>query len=73
MQTAEKKPETWAGDPIYRIPSACRDDRNTWRVFHRDIEGRIVAEFVGPNAEAAAWSFCRMFGEPSRSRQVADQ
>ena len=35
----------WQGDPVFDTPSACRDARNTWRVFHRDIPGRIIAEF----------------------------
>jgi hypothetical protein len=59
----------WSGDPVYRVPSACRDDRNTWRVWHRDVEGRVVAEFVGPNAQAMAEQFCELFGEPSRSKR----
>lgn len=42
--------EAWQGDPVFRTPSACRDARNTWRVFHRDIPGRIIAEFYGNNA-----------------------
>ena len=59
----------WKGDPVYRVPSACRDDRNTCRVFHRDIEGRVVAEFFGPNAQAMAERFCELFGEPSGSKR----
>ena len=53
----------WLGDPIYSTPTACGDDRNTWRVWHRDIPGRAVAEFFGPNAEAGAKAFCAMCGE----------
>jgi hypothetical protein len=56
----------WTGDPVYRIPSACRD---SCKVFHRDIEGRVVAEFVGPNAQAMAEQFCELFGEPSGSKR----
>ena len=63
------KQSAWSGDPVYRIPSACRDARNTWRVWHRDVEGRVVAEFVGPNAQAMAEQFCSLFGEPSGSKR----
>ena len=62
-------PRGWRGDPIYRVPSACRDERNTYRVFHRDIEGRVIAEFYGDNARGMAEQFCEMFGEPSGSRR----
>ena len=72
MQLAEGKEVTWKGDPIYRIPTARRDARNTWQVWHRDIEGRVVAEFVGPNAQVMAEQFCEMFGEPSGSRKAVE-
>jgi hypothetical protein len=68
---AETEKIAWEGDPVYRIPSACRDERNTWRVFHRDIEGRVVAEFVGPNAQAMAEQFCELFGEPNGVKRWA--
>lgn len=55
----------WTGDPVYKTPSRCNDDRNTWRVFHRDIPGRIIAEFYGDKAGEAATLFCQMFGEDS--------
>ena len=58
----------WRGDPIYRVPSACHDERNTYRVFHRDLEGRCVAEFYGDRAREMAERFCELFGEPSGSR-----
>lgn len=57
----------WTGDPLYRVPSRCDDQK--WRVFHRDIEGRAVAEFFGPNARVMAEKFCELFGEPSGSRK----
>ena len=50
----------WSGDPAYKTPSACNDEQNTWRVFHRDIPGRIIAEFYGDKAEEAAKEFCRL-------------
>lgn len=53
----------WQGDPVFRAPTACRDARNTWRVFHRDIPGRIIAEFYGDNARTMAETFCKLFGE----------
>lgn len=53
----------WRGDPIFLTPSACRDKRNTWRIFHRDKPGRIVAEFYGDNAGVMAERFCELFGE----------
>jgi hypothetical protein len=53
----------WPGDPAYKTPSACNDDRNTWRVFHRDIPGRIIAEFCGDKAEEAAKRFCEIAGQ----------
>jgi hypothetical protein len=66
---AAAKQSAWKGDPVYRVPSARHDDRNTCRVFHRDIEGRVVAEFFGPNAQAMAEQFCSMFGEPNGSKR----
>lgn len=53
----------WRGEPVYFVPSHCNDDRNTWRVFHRDIPGRVVAEFYGDAAREGAMQFCEMFGE----------
>ena len=50
----------WPGDPAWKRPSACNDEQNTWRVFHRDIPGRIIAEFYGEKAEQAAREFCRL-------------
>ncbi len=62
-------PDQWRGAPVFRSWSACHDDRNTYRVFHRDIPGRIIAEFYGDNAEAMATRFCELFGEPSGARR----
>ena len=53
----------WRGDPIYWRASYCNDERNTYRVFHRDKPGRIVAEFYGDNAREMAFRFCQLFGE----------
>ena len=53
----------WQGDPVFDTPSACRDARNTWRVFHRDIPGRIIAEFYGNNAMVMAEKICKLFGK----------
>ena len=50
----------WPGPPAFRNPVPCGND--TWRVFHRDIPGKKIAEFCGENAEAAARMFCRLFG-----------
>lgn len=68
-QTPPCSPSDWRGDPVYKHPSACRDERNTYRIFHRDIEGRVIAEFYGDNAKAMAERFCQLFGEPSGSRK----
>jgi hypothetical protein len=57
----------WVGEPIYKVPSACGDQRNTYRVFHRDIEGRIVAVFFGSKSKQMAEHFCGLFGESSGS------
>ena len=59
----------WEGDPIYMTPSRCNDDNNTYRIFHRDKPGRIVAEFYGENAGEMAEHFCKLFGEPSGSKR----
>jgi hypothetical protein len=52
----------WPGDPAYKTPSACNDERNTYRVFHRDQPGRVIAEFYGEKAEESAKMFCLLFG-----------
>ena len=54
---------SWPGDPAWKTPSACNDERNTYRVFHRDEPGRIIAEFYGVKAEASAIAFCKFAGE----------
>jgi hypothetical protein len=54
---------TWPGDPVFAIPSRVNDPRNTWRIFHRDKPGRIIAEFHGDNANVMAEHFCKLFGE----------
>ena len=54
---------TWPGDPVFAIPSRVGDNQNTWRIFHRDKPGRIIAEFYGDNAKVMAEHFCEMFGE----------
>ena len=64
--SATCSPLRWVGDPVYRVPSACK---NSYRVFHRDIEGKIVAEFFGPNSREMAEHFCKLFGEPSGSKR----
>jgi hypothetical protein len=51
---------TWEGDPVFAIPSRVG---NTWRIFHRDKPGRIIAEFHGPQASVMAEHFCKLFGE----------
>ena len=56
----QSTPPEWPGDPAWKRPSACNDERNTWRVFHRDIPGRIIAEFFGDRAEEAAKRFCEI-------------
>lgn len=60
IETPAQTASTWPGDPAYKTPSACHDEDNTWRVFHRDISGRIIAEFYGDKAEEAAKEFCRL-------------
>jgi len=62
IRTAQTVP-AWSGDPAHKTPSSCNDERNTWRVFHRDIPGRIIAEFYGEKAEAAAKEFCTLAGK----------
>lgn len=57
---------TWKGDPVYMTPSRVHDDRNTYRIFHRDIPGRIIAEFYGETAHEMANWFCYLFGERGR-------
>jgi hypothetical protein len=54
---------TWPGDPVYAIQSRLGDRRNTWRIFHRDKPGWIIAEFYGANAKVMAEHFCKLFGE----------
>jgi hypothetical protein len=59
--------DEWRGDPVYCTPSACFDLRNTYRVFHRDKPGRIIAEFYGDNAKEMAERFCYLFGEHTKA------
>lgn len=55
----------WIGDPVYRQPVRCGD--GSYSVFHRDIQGKIVAKFFGNNARVMAKRFCELFGEPDGS------
>lgn len=63
--------DQWAGDPVFWRPSSCHDERNTYRVFHRDKPGRIIAEFYGDNAKVMAERFCELFGEGDGSKVFA--
>lgn len=60
------RPDLWRGDPIFRRPSRCNDD--SYRVFHRDFPGRVVAHFYGDNAGVMAERFCELFGEEDGSK-----
>ena len=60
--------DQWAGDPVFWKPVYCNDELNTWRVFHRDKPGRIIAEFYGDNARTMAERFCELFGEVDGSK-----
>ena len=55
----------WSGEPIYKEPSPYRKG-NSHRVFHRDIPGRLVAEFYGDNSQVMAEQFCKMFGQDTQ-------
>ena len=55
----------WRGDPVYRQPVRCVD--GSYKVFHRDIQGHVVAKFFGYHARVMAERFCELFGEPDGS------
>lgn len=53
----------WPGDPILKTPTPLNDLCNTYRVWHRDEPGRVVAEFYGTKAKETAEAFCLFAGE----------
>jgi hypothetical protein len=58
----------WVGDPVFWSPSRVNDDRNTYRIFHRDRPGKVIAEFYGDNSAAMAERFCHLFGQKDGSK-----
>ena len=53
----------WPGDPVLKTPTPLNDLANTYRVWHRNEPGRVVAEFYGPNAAEDARRFCEIAGQ----------
>ena len=60
-------PSEWRGDPVFWKFARCNDVYNTYRIFHRDKPGVVIAEFYGDNAQVMAKRFCELFGEPDGS------